>query len=136
MSKQPCLEDISTEEVLAQLGEAETAIRDNGLTDTMVGSLDVRALYSSINHEASAEAVAKFIMDSQVDTVGVDWRAAQVYVASNLSEAQVKDQGLKGIVPRRLKARGCRPGPKTRAQEQKTRLWSHSCPSRDQMGSN
>ena len=81
----PRYEDISTEEVLAQLGKAETSVRDNGLTDTMVGSLDVKSLYPSLNQEASAEAVEKFILESKVETDRVDWRAAQMYLASNLT---------------------------------------------------
>ena len=34
-------EDVSTEEVLAEMSKAETEKRDSDITDTMVGSLDV-----------------------------------------------------------------------------------------------
>ena len=106
----PRLEERSTEEVLSQLQEAETRMRDDGVVDSMVGSLDVAALYPSLDHEGAAEEVAKMIMKSQVSLAGIDWRAAQTFLASNLSEDQVKAEGLKSLVPNRLKARGKRPG--------------------------
>ena len=40
----PRLEDLSTEEVISQLEEVETIIRNSGETSSMVGSLDVKAL--------------------------------------------------------------------------------------------
>ena len=81
----PRLEDRSTEEVLAQLEQAQVAIRDGGFTDTMAGSLDVKALYPSLDQEESAEAVARFIRRTKVDIRGIDMRAVVVYLASNLT---------------------------------------------------
>ena len=105
----PRMEDRSTEEVLSQLQEAEVSIRDQGLTDTMVGSLDVRALYPSLDQEGSARAVARFVLESNVEISGVDWRAAQIFVASNLTQEQVVAEGISEIVPRRLHKKGKRP---------------------------
>ena len=53
----PRLENKCTKEVLCQLEEAERHIREHGHTDVMVGSLDARALYSSLNIKESVEIV-------------------------------------------------------------------------------
>ena len=87
----PRLEDQSTEEVLAQLEQAETAIRDAGLTDTVVGSLDVRALYPSLDQLETSKLVSQFILKSKVKLSGIDWREAQSFLASNMSELEVKN---------------------------------------------
>ena len=129
----PRMEDRSTEEVIAQLEEAQMAVRDAGLTDTMAGSLDVKALYPSLDHEESAEAVARFIQKSKVRTHGIDWRAAVVYLASNMTEDRAKEEKLLHLLPRRLKRRGARPGNTTlelgrsnQGEEEKNSKWAAS----------
>ena len=107
------VEDKSTEEVLMQLQEAEMRIRELGLTDTMVGSLDAKSLYPSLDHAGSAEMVARYVEESTVEIHGVDWRAAQICIASNLSETHIKDEGLQGLVPGRRRKGGKRPGQTT-----------------------
>ena len=118
----PRMEDQSTEEVLAQLEEAEIFIRDSGINDAMVGSLDVQALYPSLDQLGSSKAVEDFIMQSKVEMIGVDYRAVQVYLASNLSEQEVKDEGLVGLVPARLAKMGPRPGKTTTELRQKKKV--------------
>ena len=83
---------------------------EEGLTDVTVGSLDVSALYPSLEHEESAEAVYRMVLASKTEMKGIDWCATQVFLASNLSIDQVKKKGLVGLVPGRLKRRGNRPG--------------------------
>ena len=109
----PRHEDKSTEEVLCQLGQAQEAMKEAGSTKSMVGSLDVRALYPSLDQEGSADMVADMVARSKVRITGVDFRAAQVFLASNLDEDQVKKEGLKGLLPSRMHRRGARPGPTT-----------------------
>ena len=109
----PRQEDLSTEEVLSQLEEAQVEIKRLGLKDTMAGSLDVRALYPSLDQERAAESVAKFVRRSKVKVEGVDWREAQVFLASNMDEHEQKREGVLGLLPRRLKKWGARPGNKT-----------------------
>ena len=108
--ERPRMEERSTEEVLNQLQDAEQNIRELGLTDNMVGSLDVIALYPSLDQDGTAEEVFKMIERSQVEMSGNDWHAAQVFLSSNLSLTEIKSEGLKGLVPSCLKAWGPRPG--------------------------
>ena len=111
--KCPRMEDRSTDEVLCQLEQVEKKLREDGVTNTMVGSLDVVSLYPSLDQEGSALAVEKFVMECGVQTAGIDYRAAQVFLCSNLDETQVKAEGLTSILPGCLKTRGNRPGPTT-----------------------
>ena len=113
LAQTPRMEDQSTEEVLAQLEEAEQAIRESGLDNTVVGSLDVCALYPSLDQVQSAKMVGEFVRNSPVDVKGVDYRAVQVYLASNLTELEVKQQGLVKLLPRRVSKMGPRPGKTT-----------------------
>ena len=105
----PRMEDKSTKEVLAQLEEAETTIREAGWSDTMVGSLDVQALYPSLHHEDSAEIVANFVKESSLELLGIDFCSCQVFLASNLSEQEVKKEGLGSLLPKRMHRMGARP---------------------------
>ena len=139
----PRHEDLSTEEVLSQLEEAQTEIKRLGLRDTMAGSLDVRALYPSLDQERAAESVAMFVRRSKVKIEGVDWRETQVFLASNMDEHEQKREGVLGLLPRRLKKWGARPG--NRTEELRRRLpdpkgdnpgrrptkWSHMDPEKD-----
>ena len=109
----PRLEDKSTEEALAQLSEAQGEILEAGSQSTMVGSLDVKALYPSIDQKEAAEMVGNLVLKSRLKISGIDFRAAQVYLASNLDMDGVKREGLKGLLPGRVSKKGVRPGPTT-----------------------
>ena len=61
----PRMEDKSTEEVIAQLEEEESAIRESGCDSIMVGSLDVKDIYPSLDIEQSAEIVSSFVYNIQ-----------------------------------------------------------------------
>ena len=107
----PRMEDLSTEEVLAQLEEAQLAIKEAGARNTMAGSLDVKGLYPSLDQRGAAEAVAQFVLESPTEVAGIDWRQIQVYIASNMDLHELKKEGVTQLVPARLKKRGARPGP-------------------------
>ena len=108
--KSPRLEDLSTEEVLAQLKEAQDTVKEAGLKDVMVGSLDVKALYPSLDQEGSARAVAQFVRESEVELDGIDWRHVQVFLASHMDVHELKKEKVMHLVPARRKKGGCRPG--------------------------
>ena len=52
-------------------------------------------------------------MSSKVKINGVNWREAQVFLASNLDEDQVKAEGLLQLLPKRAKKMGKHPGATT-----------------------
>ena len=99
----PRFEDRSTEEVLSQLEEAQSQIRQDKETDVMVASLDVKALYPSLHQEQSAIIVGDFVEKSKVDLQGINWDMAQLMVASNWTEKRIKKEGMQSYIPRRTK---------------------------------
>ena len=109
----PSQEDLSTEEVLSQLEEAEKLIKEQGHTNVTAGSLDVKALYPSLDQTGASEAVSKFVLESKVDLEGVNWREVQTNVASNMDEHELKRRKIVKLVPKRLWTRGFRPGKTT-----------------------
>ena len=109
----PRMEDRSTEEAIHQLEEAEEGMRKSGSNNAMVGSLDVAALYPSIDQEQAADMVAMTIQESPIRMEGINLRCLQVYLSSNLTEKQVIKEGLKDLVPGRARKGGKRPGPTT-----------------------
>ena len=66
-----------------------------------------------MDQEEAADMVANLVLRSRTKVKGVDYRAAQVYLASNLDCDQIKAEGLKGLLPGRLHKYGRRPGPTT-----------------------
>ena len=98
---------------MSQLSEAQEAIRKEGSTKVMVGSLDVRALYPSMDQDNSAEVVAQMVEETGVGFSSVNYHCVQTFVASNLTEEEVKSRGLTGLVPDRLSSMGHRPGSTT-----------------------
>ena len=107
--------------MLCQLEEAQESLRSAKRTDTTVGSLDVQALYPSLDVEGSSEIVARFVRDSKVEIRGIDWRQTQVFVASNMDVHELKREGVLGLVPSRTKKRGPRPGSNTLELRRKKR---------------
>ena len=109
----PRHEDQSTEEVIAQLEGAQAAVQESGCVDTMVGSLDVSALYPSLDQEQASEIVAQLVRESPVKFANVNYRCAQTFLASHYSELELKSQDIHHLVPARLHKGGRRPGPTT-----------------------
>ena len=72
----------STEEVLRMISEANTRLKKEGVSDLALGSMDVVALYLSLDQKRSAEIVAEAIMESDVKYCGVDMDMAGVYLAT------------------------------------------------------
>ena len=102
-SATPWMEDRSTGKVSSQLEEVEVRMMEEGITDTTVGSLDVLPLYPSLDHRGGFEAVYRLVLGSRVQFSGIDWRAAQIFLESNLTASELEVEGLKGLVPGRLK---------------------------------
>ena len=90
--------------------QAEVEIRDTGHCDIVVGSLEVHALYPSLDQVEASKIVSEFIMRSKVKLSGVNWREAQVFLSSNMTEDKIKAEGLECMLPRRLWKYGPRPG--------------------------
>ena len=106
-------EDKSTEEAIAQLHDAQKLIHESGDKNCMVGSLHVCALYPSLHQSEAAQLAANLVLDSPTAIEGVCYRSAQVFLASNMSTAELRKEGIVHLVPGCRCNRGCRPGPTT-----------------------
>ena len=109
----PRHEDQSTEEVIAQLERAQKDLPESGCRDSMVGSLDVAALYPSLDQEASSEIVAQLVKETPIKFTNVNYRCIQTFLASHYDEDELKAQGILHLVPQRVHKGGRRPGPTT-----------------------
>ena len=72
----------STEEILRKISEANERLRKEIVKDIALGSMDLVALYPSLDQTKSAEIVAEAIMGSDVVYCGVDYYMAGVYLAN------------------------------------------------------
>lgn len=58
--------------------------------DLMVASLDVKALYPSLDIPVVAKMAAKMVANSKLRLGGIDYHWATVYLALSLSKEEVK----------------------------------------------
>ena len=67
----------------------------------MTLSMDVKALYPSMQWDDIVLAVKEVIMKSKMEVDNVDWVAVGKYVAVILPEAIIEHEGLANILPKR-----------------------------------
>ena len=105
----------STEDCLAKVEELNARIRQGEIKsdDLMIGSLDVAALYPSIDTKQAAKICRDKVRESTLDIQGVDYRQAMIYLKLTIKPVDIVDAGIQGILPRRLAKRGPKPGIKS-----------------------
>ena len=91
----------STEEVLRAVEEASVKLREERVQELVIGSMDVRALYPSLDIEASARIVSEEIIKSEIEYRGVDIKLAGVYLATALSKERQSREGIASLLPRK-----------------------------------
>ena len=96
----------STEEVLRMIAEANQKLSVDNVRDVALGSMDVVALYPSLDQDEFAKIVADHIMESEVDFAGVDFDIAGVYLATVWSKERQKREGVYKLLPRKRSSRG------------------------------
>ena len=98
----------STEEVLRKIAEANKELEGGYVRDLALGSMDVVALYPSLDQEESARIVAEHIAESEVDFGGIDFDIAGVYLATVWSKERQKKEGIFRLLPRKRSNKGRR----------------------------
>ena len=93
-----------------------------------VGSLDVKALYPSLDTKVCSKIAAERIVRSKLEFDGVNWDWATIYVALCLNEREIRKEGLEEVIPRRKANQGTRPTIKTVNLEEKKDRWVWSKP--------
>ena len=120
------MESESTEESLYYVEEANRRVRkewderrlrgqieDSEQGKLIVGSMDVEALYPSIEVNRSARLVGEMVSESNIEIENVDYDTAVRFIASNSSQSDIVRWGMSEYVPRRKHKTGCRPGATT-----------------------
>ena len=94
----------------------------------MICSLDVSALYPSIDTKLASKIVRDEIRESPMKFEGVDWRWALVYLALTMTNGQKVDAGIQGLIPRRLVKKNDPPTIKTWEVDTKRERWWYPKP--------
>jgi len=93
----------NTEELLKEIKQ----LNQNKIEkDIVVGSLDVKALYPSLDVDFTAEVVAKVFRESEYQIKGVDYNKVGLYLSLNLTEKEMRDAGIADMCPTRKSKRG------------------------------
>ena len=121
--KEPTVCD-STEDMLAGIRQANESGRIR--KGTVIGSLDVRALYPSLDLAHTVETAAEEFHKSDVEIEGIDDEELGLYLSLNRSAEYLRDKGIDEYCPKR-RSRGPPPtitgsGVKTK-KEERYRPW-------------
>ena len=97
----------STEDMLAAINEANESgkIKPN----VVIGSLDVKALYPSLDLDFTIDVVSEEFYQSEVKIDGVDYDELGLYLSLNRDEDYLRERELLQYCPRRKSNRGAPP---------------------------
>ena len=119
-SEETC-EVISTEDLISKVDDLNKRILDCDIDSDkiMVGSLDVKALYSSIDTKKASRICKERITKSPLTVEGIDYKWAGIYLAITMTPLEKAEAKVQGILPRRTFKGGTPPSVKTDQQENK-----------------
>ena len=94
----------STEEVLRKIEETNTRLKEEGIKQVVIGSLDVEALYPSIDQVQGPRIVAQEIAKSLLTFETVDTHLLGVYLATVMSKERQEKEKVSHLLPTRKAA--------------------------------
>ena len=97
----------SSEDLKAAVGEINNS--DICTEETIVGSLDVKALYPSLDIPFTINVVCEEFQRSTYNVAGVDFEEVGLYIAINKNEEYIRNVGLKEFCPTDRNDRRCQP---------------------------
>ena len=96
----------STEELLAEVEK----LNEEGLDDTMIiGSMDVEALYPSLDIDFTIEKVCELMYESSAKYEGVNIKELGLYLSLVMDDDELRERGIDAGCPKRRHRRGPRP---------------------------
>ena len=97
----------STEELLAEVDR----INEEGRIDNtfIVGSMDVEALYPSLDIEFTVDKVCELLYESSVKIEGIDYKELGLYLSLTKTDDELREMGIQAGCPKRRARRGPRP---------------------------
>ena len=93
----------STEDLLAEI---ETLNNQSVNPNWKVGSLDIVALYPSLNIPKCGEIIGRELYKSRIHIKNINWKEVMLYLRYVLNDEQLKDKRLWAYVPVRKNSRG------------------------------
>ena len=93
-----------------------------------VGSLDVKALYPSLDIEACSKICQERVMNSSLKVEDWDVKWATIYCALNMSREEVIREDMGMIIPRRIATSGKDPTVLTAEKDEKVDRWQWAKP--------
>ena len=94
----------STEDLLAEIEKVNNTNRVN--PRWKVGSLDIEALYPSLDIPKCAEIVTKMLYESEIKVKNIKWKEVMLYIRHMWNDDQIRDKNLFEYCPRRRTLRG------------------------------
>ena len=96
----------STEELLSELDR----VNEKGVRSTyIVGSMDVEALYPSLDIDFTVEKVGELLYESDVCIKGIDYQELGLYLSLTKTDGELRQLELNSTCPERQSRRGPRP---------------------------
>ena len=97
----------STEDMIAAICQTNTQYEFR--EDTIIGFLDVKALYPSLDIDFTAEIVSKEFYNSGVKIENMDYDELGLYLALNYNQRQLLSRSLEKVCPTKKSKRGAPP---------------------------
>ena len=95
----------NTEELLANIEELNNS-RSERKGEIVVGSLDVKALYPSLDVDHAAEIVEKMLLESDLEFDGINSKELGLYLSLTYDERDLETMNIKEYCPSRKKKNG------------------------------
>ena len=123
-------EVISSEDMLAKVDNLNEILknRETPRDGYFVGSLDVKALYPSLDTKECSKIAGRRVVRSGLRFDGMNWDWATVYVALCMSEKEIREEKMEDVLPKRKAKQGTRPTIRTVNLEEKKDRWRWSKP--------
>ena len=100
----------STEDLLAAVNELNKCNNGKGVKGNLViGSLDVKALYPSLDIEAAIEIMSQTFVNSDFEVESINTSELGLYLAVNTSKKALDQLGFGDYCPTRRHNRGAHP---------------------------
>ena len=88
----------STEDLLAEL---EMANKEDVKESWVVGSLDVEALYPSLDIPRCSKVVSEKLMESPITIKGIEWKEVALYLKYHLTDEELHTTNIARFIPTR-----------------------------------
>ena len=94
----------STEDLLAEIETINNS--DNVNPRWKIGSLDIEALYPSLDIPKCAEIVTQMLYESEIQIKNIKWKEAMLYIRYMWNDDQIRSENLWEYTPKRRNTRG------------------------------